>query len=192
MQQRVATIPGGFTEQEWDAAHVWASYLSSVEAKRAVWLSNAKRVRVSDDARDRLLNLPGQRRVLVLTEDWCGDAARSVPALAAAFEEAPAVEHRYLDSDAHPRVIARYLTHGGEAIPMAIVQDEDGRELGAWGPRPAALQALLRARKRELGSPTPETLARFYAPILGWYGSDKGRATIEEILMLLERGGRAR
>ncbi len=192
MRQNTDINPAGFTTEEWASGHAWESYLASVEAKRDVWLANARRVDVSDAALHRLEHLPGPRRVLVLTEDWCGDAARSVPALAAALERAPQVEHRYLDSDAHPEVIARYLTHGGKAIPMAIVQDESGRELGAWGPRPAPLQALLRARKLELGAPTPDTQAAFYAPIMGWYGRDKGQTTIQELLMLLERGGEPR
>jgi hypothetical protein len=89
-------------------------------------------------------------------------------------------------------VVERYLTHGGRGIPLAIVQDEMGEELGAWGPRPAPLQALFRARQRELGSPAPEEKGAFYAPILGWYGRDGGRTIVAEILMLLERGGKLR
>ena len=127
-----------------------------------------------------------------LTEDWCGDAARSVPVLAQAFDLAVGTEHRYLESGAHPGVILRYLTHGGRAIPMAIVQDEHGRALGAWGPRPAPLQALVRARRRELGPPTPETRAAWYAPIMGWYARDGGKTVLEEILVVLERGGTPR
>lgn len=184
--------PGGFTEEEWSAARPWADYLAAVTQKRDIWESRAQRAAVDAEAEARLSNLPGPRRVLVVTEDWCGDAARSVPVLAAAFEKAPSVEHRYLDSDGHPQVLSRYLTHGGRAIPVAVVQDERGRELGAWGPRPAALQALVRARRRELGPPSRETMGSFYAPILGWYGKDGGRAVIEEILMLLERGGEPR
>lgn len=182
----------GFTEAEWAAARSWADTLAAVMDKREVWEANARRVDLSEDMKDRLEHLPGPRRVLVLTEDWCGDAARSVPVLAVALEYAPDVEVRFLHSDDHPEVIDRYLTHGGRAIPMAIVMDEHGRELGAWGPRPAPLQALLRARRRELGAPAPDTAAAWYAPILGWYGRDGGRTTIEEILMLLERGGALR
>jgi len=185
-------VPGGFTEEEWERARSWEVYLASVREKREIWLAGARRSRLDDDARARLAALPGRRRVLVLTEDWCGDAARSVPALAAALEAAEGVEHRYLDSDAHPGVLARYLTHGGRAIPMAIVQDEHGLELGAWGPRPARLQAMVRARLRREGRPTPATAAAWYAPILGWYGKDRGQSTVEELLMLLERGGAPR
>ena len=188
----VPPVPGGFTSEEWEAARPWAAYLGAVETNRDLWAAHARRMRLAEDAEARLTALPGLRRVLVLTEDWCGDAARSVPVLAAACDAAAGIEHRYLDSDAWPATIERFLTHGGRAIPMAIVQDEHGDLLGVWGPRPAALQALLRAQKRREGPPTPETKARWYAPIMAWYGRDQGRSTVDELLMLLERGGTPR
>lgn len=187
-----ATVPGGFTAAEWEAASSFAAYLEGVQDKRDIWTANARRIQVDEEARDRLAHLPGPRRVLVLTEDWCGDAARSVPAIAAACDLAPGLEHRYLDSDAHPDMLSRFLTHGGRAIPIALVEDENGTPLGRWGPRPAALQALVRSRRRTQGAPTPETAAAWYAPIMGWYGRDGGRSTILELLMLLERGGAPR
>lgn len=185
-------MPGGFNDEEWEAARPWPAYLAGVTQRRELWETHARRLRLDEEALHRLGRLPGPRRVLVLTAGWCGDAARSVPVLAAAFEAATQVEHRYLESDESPATLERYLTHGGRAIPMAVVQDEHGRELGAWGPRPAPLQALLRAELHRQGPPSPETKAAFYAPIMAWYARDAGRTTVEEILMLLERGGRPR
>jgi len=185
----------GFSDEEWAAALPWAEYFATVEDKRDIWESNARRALVDEYAEARLSNLPGPRRILVLTEDWCGDAARTVPAIAKALDAAPLVEHRYLNSDTHPETIDRYLTHGGRAIPMVVAQDGEGNALGIWGPRPAALQALMRAQQRDLGPPAkgdPDAMGKWYAPIMAWYARDKGRTTIEELLMLLERGGRAR
>jgi hypothetical protein len=182
----------GFTPAEWEAGLVWPAYLESVKEKRDLWLSHHERAEVGPEEASRFAKLPGRRRVLVLTEDWCGDAARIVPVLAKGFSGAPGVEARYLPSDEHPRAIERFLTHGGRAIPIAIVHDEEDRPLGAWGPRPAPLQALFRARERELGRPAPEAKAAFYAPLMAWYAKDRGRTVLEEILMLLERGGRPR
>lgn len=183
---------GGFTQLEWDAALSFEAYLDQVSDKRDIWEANWRRAEIDAEAAARLASLPGRRRVLVLTEDWCGDAARSVPVIAKALAAANGVEQRYLLSDRHPAVIARYLTAGGRGIPIAIVQDEHGEELGAWGPRPAPLQAQFRARRRELGPPTEDTKAAFYAPIMAWYGKDHGRTIVDELLMLLERGGTPR
>lgn len=185
----------GFSDEEWAAALPWPEYFATVEDKRDIWEANARRALVDEYAEARLNKLPGPRRILVLTEDWCGDAARTVPAIAKALDAAPLVEHRYLNSDTHPETIDRYLTHGGRAIPMVVAQDGDGNGLGIWGPRPAGLQALMRAQQRDLGPPAkddPDAMGKWYAPIMAWYARDKGRTTIEELLMLLERGGSPR
>ena len=179
-------------DDHWTNATSWNTVIESVEAKRDLWLANARRARVSDDERARFDDLPGKRRVLVLTEDWCGDAIRSVPVLAAAFESTDTIEARYLSIDDHPDAVNGLRTHGGAAIPIVVVADENGERLGVWGPRPAPLQALLRARRREFGAPTADTMAEFYAPIMGWYGKDGGATVLQEILMILERGGTAR
>jgi len=184
----------GFAEAEWTAARSWDAYLETVVEKRDLWLANCRRVAVDADDAARLVALPGPRRVLVITEDRCGDAARAVPVLAKALADAPDVEVRYLDIKEHPSLIGRYLTHGGRSVPLAIVQDEHRRELGVWGPRPAALQALFRARQREFGGVPAdlEEKGRFFQPILAWYARDRGRAIVQELLMLLERGGTPR
>lgn len=183
---------GGFTVQEWDAARPWDVYLSSVEERRDLWESNWLGATLDDESAARLAALPEKRRVLVLTEDWCGDAAHSVPLLAKAFAATPLIDARYLLADDHPAALSRYLTHGGRAIPIAIVEDDRGGALGAWGPRPAPLQAMFRARRREIGVPTEAQMTEFYAPILRWYADDGGRTILAEILMLLERGGAPR
>lgn len=182
-------------ETSWDDALSWSAYLESVVDKRDVWLANLRRAKIGEAEAARLAALPAERRVLVLSEDWCGDAARSVPALAAAFEGVAQIDARYLPLDSHPGALTpELLTHGGRAIPMLLVGDERGTLLGAWGPRPAPLQALLRERLRSEGRPgaDDESRAAFYAPIMAWYAKDGGVTALQEVLMLLERGGEPR
>ncbi|MEM1451257.1 MAG: thioredoxin family protein [Planctomycetota bacterium] len=181
-----------FFERFWPSAVSWTAYLDAVEEKADLWASYAKRARVHEDERARLEALPGARRILVLSEDWCGDAIRSVPTIVAMAEAVPGVEVKVLQSDDHPEALSERLTHGGRAIPIAVVFDENGEELGAWGPRPAPLQAELRKKLREGGSPSADDKGEFYAPIMAWYAKDGGRTVAQEVLMLLERGGAAR
>jgi len=182
----------GIGVQDWDGAKRWDSYFASIVAKRDLWEANWTAATVDEESAARFAALPDRRRVLVLTESWCGDAARSVPVLAKAFAAAPLVDARYLATDSHPGALSRNLTHGGRAIPIVVVEDDLGRELGVWGPRPAPLQAMYRARRRAMGAPTSETKADFYAPILRWYEQDGGRTVLAEVLMILERGGTPR
>jgi len=188
---RSGTLPAmAFTNEEWGAAIPFAEYLDAVEKHRDLWLHHWEHAEVDEETRARLADLPGPRRVLVLTEDWCGDAVRSVPVIVKACAEAPGVEGRVLDITEHEAVILRHLSKKGKAIPVAIVQDGDGNELGWWGPRPAPLQALLRARIRAEGPPKKGEFGAFYAPIMGWYRKDAGKTVLQEIALLLERGDR--
>jgi hypothetical protein len=178
----------GFTMDEWEAGIGWEEYLAGVMKHEDLWHHHWENATVPEGIAARLADLPGPRRVLVLTEDWCGDAVRSVPVIVKALLEAERVEVRLIDIGHHPDLIDRHLTKGAKAIPVAIAADGEGNEIGWWGPRPAPLQSLLRDRIREKGRPKKENLGSFYAPIMGWYKRDEGRTTLDELLVLLERG----
>ena len=176
-----------FTDAEWEAGVPFEEYLEGVEKHVDMWRHHWEHAEVPEGARARLADLPGPRRVLILAEDWCGDAVRSVPLLVKAAAEAPGVEARVIDIAGHPDLMARHLTKGGKAIPVAIVMDGSVRELGWWGPRPAALQAILRRQLAEQGPPSREEMGKFYAPVMGWYKKDGGTTILDEFLLLLER-----
>lgn len=114
--------------------------------------------------------------LLVLAEDWCGDASNTIPALAKWVDQAAAAELRILRRDEHPAVMDRYLTDGARAIPIVIALDAEFRELGHWGPRPTELQAWVMANK----GTTPK--AELYPRIRRWYSRDRGQATLREVL----------
>ncbi|MFI5234456.1 MAG: thioredoxin family protein [Gemmatimonadales bacterium] len=118
-------------------------------------------------------------RLLVLAEDWCGDAANTVPVLQK-WAEQGGVELRILKRDEHPAVMDRYLTGTSRSIPIVIVLDGAFRELGHWGPRPAELQIWVMANKA-----TMEKGAR-YKEVRRWYAKDHGETTLREVLALLK------
>ncbi len=142
----------------------------------------------------RLEELPGRRHVLVLAEDWCGDAASLVPVIARLADAVPdSVDMRILERDENLDIMDRYLTHGGRSIPVAIVFDDDMEQLGWWGPRPAPAQALFRENIRAFRAGDLEDKGQdVYRPLLRWYREDGGRHTMEELLTILERGGELR
>jgi thioredoxin-like negative regulator of GroEL len=116
------------------------------------------------------------RRLLVLAADWCGDAANTVPVLAGLAQQIDGLELAVLERDRFPDVMDRYLTNGTRSIPIAIALDEGFRELGHWGPRPAVLQAWMRANQATI--PTPKR----YAYARRWYAKDRGESTLREVL----------
>ena len=175
-------------ETYWSEAAPFEAFLETVSEKADLWRSHARRVKLHEDELARVRDLSYSRKLLVLTEDWCGDAIRSLPVVAALAAESPGLELRVLNTDAHPEALSGRLTKGARAIPIVVLFDEEGREIGSWGPRPAPLQAQLREKLRTEGPPPEGALGEYYAPIFSWYAKDKGRTVAQELLMLLERG----
>lgn len=73
---------------------------------------------------------------------------------------------------------ARLSPTGGRAIPVVMLLDESGMEIGWWGSRPAGLQAWIDEEGREL--PAEERI-RY---VRRWYAQDRGASTLREVLAL--------
>ncbi|PPA68964.1 thioredoxin family protein [Jeotgalibacillus proteolyticus] len=89
-------------------------------------------------------------RALVLTEDWCGDAMMNNPVLLALANESN-IKVRFLLRDSNLELMDRYLTNGtARSIPIFIFIDEDGSEIGKWGPRAQKVQEFVDESKSTL------------------------------------------
>lgn len=77
--------------------------------------------------------------ILVITEDWCGDAMMNNAILRRIAEEAN-IQVRTVFRDKNIGLIDRYLTNGGRSIPIYIFLDHQGNVIGKWGPRAPQLQ----------------------------------------------------
>lgn len=119
---------------------------------------------------------------LVLTEDWCGDSAHSLPVLARLAQLNPLVDLRILHRDRHPDIMDLYLTDGKRSIPKWVVLDSGGRELFRWGPRPEPAAELFRQWRQEGLEKPAISLA-----LQRWYNADKGKSLEREVVQWLER-----
>lgn len=158
----------------WEEAVPWPAYLRPGMEQYTLWKGVYDHAVVAGWALEQFMR-GKMRRLLVLAADWCGDSANTVPVLARLVDLVPGLELRILERDQYLAVMDRYLTNGSRSIPVAIALDEDFRELGYWGPRPAVLQEWVMARKV---MPTPQR----YAYARGWYARDKGESTLRELL----------
>jgi hypothetical protein len=85
-------------------------------------------------------DLPSTVDVLVLTEDWCGDAINNVPVLARLAEESGKLNLRLFLRDQNLDLMDQYLNRGEHrSIPTFVFFDENFRELAHWIERPAAI-----------------------------------------------------
>lgn len=182
------------SRKQYESGIRYEDFRRSVEKHEGLWDGVYDHLEIPIDAVKRLEELPGRRHVLVLAEDWCGDAASLVPVIAKLIDAVPSmVDMRILTRDDHLEIMDRYLSHGGRSIPVAVVFDDDMQELGWWGPRPAPAQALFRERIQAFRAGDLEDKGQdVYRPLLRWYREDRGRHTIDELLTILERGGELR
>ena len=82
------------------------------------------------------------QRWVIITEPWCGDAAHIIPFINIIATLNPLITVDYQLRDSAPFLINEHLTNGNKSIPKLIVQDQEGRSLASWGPRPIACQVL--------------------------------------------------
>jgi len=174
----------------WPFASLWPSALSFdqfvKESKQhcQLWTGVYRTAQVPPWAREAAGKLGRRLRIVVLAEDWCGDASSTVPVVVRFAEEA-GFELRVLRRDEHPEVMDRYLgPAGARAIPVVIVLTEAMEEIGHWGSRPAELQAFV-TEQRGLGLTSKE----YFPEVRRWYARDKGESTLREILAIMAGGG---
>jgi hypothetical protein len=160
---------------QWESALSYEGFVAASDRHKGLWDGIYHIVRVPDWA-FQAVPLGTRRRLLVIAEDWCGDASSTIPVLARFADAAPGMELRILRRDENPELMDRYLTNGSRSIPIVIALDENHRELGHWGPRPSVLQAWV-MENRPL---VPK--AELYPQIRKWYARDRGETTLREVL----------
>lgn len=74
--------------------------------------------------------------VLVITEDWCGDAIDNLPVLARMLEGHPHIQMRVFLRDRNPDVMEQFLKHGRyRSIPVFAFLDEAMNEVARFTER---------------------------------------------------------
>lgn len=139
------------TLNDWyEKAMAAQTYIDGMTKNKEQLLSIYERFQVNADDEAKFEQLKAKNlRVIVLTEDWCGDAMVNVPILLRICEKA-GIEARMLLRDQNLELMDQYLTNGtARAIPIFIFIDEAGNEVAVWGPRaPEAQQLVDEARAK--------------------------------------------
>jgi hypothetical protein len=159
----------------WQQALPFDAYVAASTQHRGLWEGLYRIARIPEWALDAV-PAGTARKLLVLAEDWCGDASNTVPVLARLADVVPGLELRVLRRDEHAEVMDRYLTNGSRSIPVVIVLDEEFAELGHWGPRPSELQSWVMTNR--LTVPKSE----LYPQVRRRYARDRGESTLREVL----------
>ena len=174
----MATEPLDFREV-WKGATTFALFSQEATANKGLWEGVYRTTPIPQWAIEKVGERGGGLRLLVIAEDWCGDASNTVPVLGKLGDEAEGIDVRIISRDDNPEVMDRYLTNGARSIPIAILLDAEFDEMGHWGPRPKELQQWVLDNKDRI--PKEER----YPQVRRWYAKDKGQATLREVLELL-------
>lgn len=180
-----ATTPVMFhiDRARWDAAPRFPEYLALVVKNAELWQGVYRMAVVSPDAIERLRQLPGEWRLLALSEDWCSDCVSCLPVIARLAERS-GIDLAVLGRDANPDIMDAHLSSGARSIPTVAILDPEGRRRAWWGPRPSPLHRWM--RNEGLFLPTTEQGRRKRA----WYARDRGRTVVKEIVEAIERAAR--
>ncbi len=119
---------------------------------------------------------------LVLVEAWCGDVAQNLPVWAMIADLSPNIDLRLILRDENLDIMDQHLTNGGRSIPKLIcLNTETLAVLGTWGPRPAPVQDMLLAYKKN----PSESYADLAKKMHTWYAKDKAQTLQNEIQHLI-------
>lgn len=120
-----------------------SEYLDQMRVNKERFVRFMSEATIEDEDREALRRLGPGLRILVITEDWCGDALYSFPALARLVEGEPGVEMRVFLRDKNPDVMAQYLKRGlYRTIPVFVFFDERMNELARFMERQDVVSEL--------------------------------------------------
>jgi hypothetical protein len=147
-------INGGFKlelQQWFEKGLTTEQYIDGMRTHKANLLKVYKSFHLSNANKEVLINLPTDGiKVIVLTEDWCGDAMVNVPILLRIAEETN-IDVRFILRDSNLELMDQYLTNGtARSIPIFIFIDKEGKELAVWGPRALRIQERVDELKAQL------------------------------------------
>ena len=126
--------------------------------------------------------LPKPIRVLVLSEDWCGDCTDNLPILNRLAAESGKLDVRIASRDAHLDIMDAFLKYDRfRAIPLILFLDDDGGVIGHLTERPESVTELRARKKAEIYDAHPE----FGAPEAYAALDEETRATLGAALMAM-------
>jgi hypothetical protein len=139
------------TKQRFAQGMTFQEYLDQMTTNKDKFLEAMAAVHVAPHDRAAFASRGEKLHVLVLTEDWCGDALTNLPVLARMVEGAPDVEMRVFLRDQSPDLMDQFLNRGlYRSIPVFVFFDGDMKEIARFVERPPKITEYMEKRQLEL------------------------------------------
>jgi hypothetical protein len=145
------------TRERFEQGLPYAAYKDQMTRNRERIEENERTVQLDVDDLAFFQALPQPFDVLVLTEDWCGDAIANLPVLARLAEASGKLNLRIFLRDQNLDLMDQFLKDSlHRSIPIFAFFGDDFRELARWVERPDTISAQQGAAMAELFASTPE------------------------------------
>ncbi len=114
-------------------------YVAQMGTNKEKFVGLLNEIRIAPEDRAALTRPGRTLNVLVITEDWCGDALYNLPVLFKMVEGNPDIEVRVFLRDKNPDLMDQYLNQGTfRSIPVFAFFDENMNEVARFIERPPA------------------------------------------------------
>ena len=121
------------TKERFEQGMTLAQYVDQMSANKARFVRALDTTTVTSEETQVLERLGTTRRVMVITEDWCGTSLAEVPFVVKMVEGNPNIEMRIFLRDANPDLMDQYLKRGlYRAIPVFALFDEHMNEVARF------------------------------------------------------------
>ena len=126
------------TRERFRQGMTFQQYLDQMGTNKEKFVQFLKEIKLRAEDREAVKKVGGKKlNVLVITEDWCGDALYNFPVLAKLLEGLPEVEMRVFLRDQNPDLMDQYLNRGiYRSIPVFAFFDENMNEVARFIERP--------------------------------------------------------
>ena len=121
------------TRERFEQGLTLEQYIDHMSVNRERFVEALEDVTIRPGEAKILDRFPGTRRVLVISEDWCGTCLAHVPFVAKLVEDRADIEMRLFPRDANLDLMDQYLKKGRyRSIPVFAFFDEQMNELGRF------------------------------------------------------------
>ena len=187
----------------WERGFDLREFVAQMTVNREAMTRRFETVQLTPSERAAVAEIQRPLRVLVMTEDWCGDSLMNLPILARLTEAAPDMEARLFIRSRWPDLRAWFAERQITAVPVFAFLDENFQYLGAWVERPKAAYARMAQwneahpevsaiqkdeslSKEERQARLDPIFERLKADMETWYADELQAAAVQEILEILK------
>jgi hypothetical protein len=139
------------TRERFEQGMTLQQYLDQIGTNRDTFLAFLSEITIRPEDREAIRALGRRLNVLVITEDWCGDALYNFPVLIKLLEGMPQADVRVFLRDQNPDLMSQYLNQGlYRSIPVFVFFDERMNEVARFVERPPKVTEEIDRRMLEV------------------------------------------